>query len=278
MSNNIKYADAYYGGEMESWKREIKVNNNKENLWIRNKEGDTNYPYTSVPLSIYKINRTSQPLFEAEKKMIDAHDNLISKSVNEIDRFNALIALFPDSVDAEFIQRLEEYKVVDNLGDYDRWPEFLEKSLDKINAFYSDLANRLERYIHKTMKVPDFSDEKFAGNQSGVAIRFKLMGMEFKAASIDAYFNAGLFQRNKLINEVLNSGTKQWENYNISIDSKRNIPVDDETKAEVAMKLMSVVSRETLLKYLPEEIVADVELELKLLEDELMAGIPQKGE
>ena len=82
VSNNIKYADAYYGGEMESWKREIKVNNNKENLWIRNKEGDTNYPYTSVPLSIYKINRTSQPLFEAEKALIDAHDNLISKSVS----------------------------------------------------------------------------------------------------------------------------------------------------------------------------------------------------
>ena len=265
-----KYAEVYYPKYMESWIRNI---DEKDSPWKRNIDGDREYPYTSVPLAIYKINRTSQCLFEAEKAMIDAHDNLISKSVNEIDRFNALLALFPDSVDADFIRKLEEYKVVDNLGDYERWPEYLEKSLDKINTFYNDLADRLKKYIHMTMKVPDFSDENFAGNQSGVAIKYKLMGLEFKAAMIDAYFNAGLKQRNKLINEVLNSGTKEWDEYTITIDNKRNLPVDEVEKAEIAMKLMGVVSKETLLKYLPESIVKDTELELQKLENEVLQGI-----
>jgi len=273
VAGNVKYADVYYPKHMESWKRVIEKN--KETTWVRNKESDTSYPYTSVPLAVYKINRHSQPLFEAEKEMIDAHDNLISKSVNEIDRFNALLALFPDTIDEDFINKMEEYKVIDNLGEYDRWPEYLEKNLEKINSFYSGLADRLERYIHKTMKIPDFSDENFAGNSSGVAIRFKLMGMEFKAAQIDAYFNKGLIQRNKLINEVLNSGTKKWNNYRLEIDNKRNIPIDSESKAEVALKLMGIVSRETLLKYLPSDIIEDVELELKLLQKELIDGLPE---
>lgn len=40
--------------------------------------------------------------------------------------------------------------------------------------------NRLEKNIHKFSAVPDLSDENFAGNLSGVAIRFKLFGLETK--------------------------------------------------------------------------------------------------
>ena len=262
--DKVKYADVYYPGVMESW---VFDKNNNYNYWVRDEERDTVYPYKDVPIAIYKINRHSQPLFEAEKEMIDAHDKLISKSVNEIDRFNALIALFPDSVDAEFIRKLEEYKVIDGLGEYDHWPEYLEKNLAKIEAFYSGLADRLERLYHKTIKIPDFSDEQFSGNSSGVAISYKLMGMEFRAAQIEAYFNAGLKQRNKLINQVLNSGTRKWDNYELIIKSERNIPVDEKNKIEMAEKLASLVSKETLLKFLPKNIIDNIEDELNKLQD-----------
>ena len=125
------------------------------------------------------------------------------------------------------------------------------------------------------MKVPDFSDENFAGNASGVAIRYKLMGMENKAKNIDDYFDFGLVQRNKLINEVLNSGTFKWEDYNMEIKHERNIPVDIVEKAEVANKLMNTVSSEALIEYLPNEIIPDKDLEIERLKKGLFEGMEE---
>lgn len=270
MDGEVKIADVYYPFESERWKK-IETEDrrgNKTSIWIRNIEGDTTYPYEDVPLSIYKINRPSQPLFEAEKEMIDGHDNLLSKSLNEIDRFNALIALFPGKVDNNFIAKMNEMKIIDDLGEWDKWPEYLEKSLSNIDEFYNNLADRLERLYHKTIKVPDFSDESFAGNQSGVAIRYKLMGLEFKSAQIEAYFNKGLLQRQKLIDQVLNAGTKNWDEWENKVVSKRNLPVDDAGKAEIIQKLFGIVSRESLLRFAPNDIVENVEIELQRIEGE----------
>jgi len=258
------YAEAYFPYYSESW---IKLAGKKK--WDRDPLGDNAYPYSEVPLAVYKINRFSQPLFEAEKEVIDAHDNLISKSVNEIDRFNALVALFPNRVDAEFVKKLEQYRIMDGLGEFEKWPEYLEKSLSKIDAFYQNLANRLERLYHKTSKVPDFSDENFAGRSSGISLAYKLLGLEFKAAQVDSYFNKGLRTRQNLIDDVLNSSEQvQYPKYAMDISNKRNLPVDTSSAVEIATKLLGVVSKETLLRILPEEIVNDVDVELERIDKE----------
>jgi len=262
----IKHADAYYAGFMQSF---VKIEDNeKKDFWMRNEDGDTVYPYTSVPLAVYKSDRNSQPLFEAQKEIIDAHDNLLSKSVNEIDRFNALVMLLPGKVDANFITKLKDSKIIDDLDEFEKWPEYLEKNLTSINAFYNDLADRLENLYYSTIKVPDFSDESFAGNSSGIAIKYKIMGLEFKAAMIDGYFYAGLQQRQKLINQVLSSGTKTFDSYKTKVDGKRNLPKDYKTIAETVKNLVGVVSKQTLLNFLPNEIVSDAELELELIDKE----------
>jgi len=128
------------------------------------------HPYGQVPINEYCINAAKLPLFEAEKGLIDAQDKLLSSSVNEVDRFNAVMALFPFQVDKAFVDKLRQMNVIDDLGEYERWPEYLSKDLSAIETFYTDLANRLERLFHKSIKVPDFSDENFVGNASGVAL------------------------------------------------------------------------------------------------------------
>ena len=260
------YADVYYPYYMESWKRI------KDGSWTMIPDSIVEYPYSQVPVAVYKINRHEQSLFEAEKSIIDANDNLMSKSLNEVDRFNALIAMFPFSVDNEFKRKLKEIMVIDNLGDETHWPEYLEKQLGNISDFYNKLADRLEKEFHKNIKIPNFSDEHFVGNSSGVALAYKLQGMEFKAALIDPYFNNGVMTKIELLNDVIYLGKNKIE-WDVEIEVKRNLPLDEEKMVQMAQSLVGLVSEETLLKALPNSIVPDVDNELSLLENDITKGI-----
>ena len=230
----------------------------------------TPHPYGRVPINVYQANNACLPFFESEKGLIDAQDKLLSSSVNEVDRFNAVMALFPFKVDKQFVDKLREMNVIDDLDQFERWPEYLEKDLGKITSFYDQLADRLERLFHKSIKVPDFSDENFVGNASGVALAYKLLGLEFKAAQIDIYFDRGIHGRYELIGRGLNAGVARYnlDDYEITIDNKRNLPVDDASKVQIAQQLMGIVSQETILKILPNSIVPDVDREMQRLEGE----------
>jgi SPP1 family phage portal protein len=239
--------------------------------WQHREEEDVQHFFGMVPLAVFPINAERVPLFEAEKSLIDAHDQLISKSQNEIDRFNALIALFPGKVDKAFIQKLSEIKVIDDLGQYDHWPEYLEKSLNNISDFYNQLADRFERLYHKSIKVPDFSDENFGGQSTGIALAYKLLGLEFKAATIESYFKQGIIKLVELINQLFRIGTNgiNPDEYKLIIKADRRLPVDKEAAVAVAVQLRGLgVSMETVLKALPGELVEDVAQELERIESE----------
>ena len=258
-------ANIYYPGYWEQWRRGT-------GGWVLYREDgvEYTYPYQRVPVAVYPINRRRKPVFEAEKSIIDGHDVLISNSLNEIDRFNALIALFPGKVDKQFVDKLHELKVIQDLAEYDRWPEYLEKSLQNIDEFYNNLADRLERQFHKSIKIPDMSDDSFAGqNTSGVAIAYKILGMEFKAALVDSYFDTGLQTRFDLVNDVMQVNMNvNPDDYTLEVKHQRNIPADRATLVDIALKLYPIVSLETVLRMLPEELIPDVERELSRIEEE----------
>jgi SPP1 family phage portal protein len=244
--------------------------------WKRKSDFDLNYPYDRIPIIEFVGSMDREPFFQAQKEIIDAHDILISSSQNEVDRFNALISLFPGMVSKEFADKLKEYKVIDDLAQFDgdQWPRFLEKNLSGVKEFYNELADRLERLFHKTIKVPDVTSPDFAaGDESGVARAFKLLPMEFRAAMIEAYFNKGLIKRKELLDDVFKYNTSgvNPEEYITEVTSKRNIPVDELAKVQIAVQLTGIVSKETILKWLPNSIVPDYEAELaRLLEEREM--------
>jgi SPP1 family phage portal protein len=232
-------------------------------------EGTTEYPYKTVPLAIYPINRHTFSLFDAEKPIIDAHDDLISKSTNEIDRFNAMKLLMPGLVTKEMADKISSMGIFQNLGDDKKsWPEYLEKNLGGIETFYNALADRLERLFHKSIKIPDMTAESFAGGaQSGVAIAYKLIGMEFKASQIDTYFDQGINKRIELINDILESSYSYVADIKIKITHKRNLPIDEAAKVELALKLKGNISDEAYLRLFPKNIIPNVKEELDRLEE-----------
>lgn len=257
------YADIYYPLYMEHWTKE-----QNETVWrldaTKGNEGVQEYPYKTVPLAIYPINRYRQSLFEAEKEIIDAHDDLISKSTNEIDRFNAVKALLPGKVTKDFVRKLKQSNVIDDLGQFEKWPEYLEKNLQGVNTFYNELADRLERLFHKSIKIPDMTAESFAGGaQSGIAIAYKLIGMEFKASQIDTYFDQGINKRIELINDVLETSYPYVEDIKVLVTHKRNLPVDEMAKVDLAIKLKGLLSDEAYYRIFPKSIVPNVEEELE---------------
>jgi len=263
----VKTADVYYPKFSEFWR---KGGTGKSGDWIRDPEGDTKYPYKSVPLAIYPINRKEVSMFQAEKPLITGNDKLLNKSFNEVDRFNAMIALLPGKAGKEFADKLIELKIIDDLGDFEKWPQYLQKDLSGIQEFYAGLSQYSKELFFSSIKIPDFTDKEFANAQSGRAMLFKVIGLEFRASKIDTYFDKGLQDRNRLINDVIGMSVDiKPDDYKIVIKHKRNLPVDREALFEMALKATGILSRETILRMFPKEIVDDVDKELERLAGEV---------
>ena len=237
------------------------------------------YPFSTVPVSIYRTDRFSRSIFEAEKAFIDGIDEIISKSMNEVDRFNAAIALFGNVLGEQFAADFKNGNIsmIEGLSEDVEsafTPQYLEKNLTGVKDFYNDLMDRMEAWFRKSVGIADFSDDAFAGQQSGIAILFKLIPMEFRAAQIETYFNQGLNKRLEYYADVYNASNNSDVNvneYTTIIKSKRNIPVDDKSIIEGIEKLQGILSKETILEMLPESIVSDAKKELQRLEDEAAA-------
>lgn len=269
-STGDKIADVYYPKYSERWRNKSGSYRATDGDYVRDQDGDTVYPYNRVPVIQYRTSMHNTPVFNAERPIIDAFDKLVSKTQNEVDRYNALITLFPGGVDSDFIRQLTELSkpYIANLDEFDpaSWPRYLEKNLSGVNEFYASQADRLERLFHKTINIPDMSDEQFAGSQSGVAIAYKLIGFEFLVSEIEVYFRKGLTDRFDLYFDCIEDGTLSVnrDNYEQVITWKRNLPVDDEAKVRIAAMLMGLgVSMETILKFLPSSIIADARKELE---------------
>ncbi|MDA3939809.1 MAG: phage portal protein [Spirochaetia bacterium] len=258
---NDRTLDVYYPLYSERWERLP-----DKDAWVRNKDGDTVYPYTSPPLVIYGINEDQESLFEAEKGLIDSNDKILNKTVNEIDRFNALIALMPGEITKETREKLIQAGVIDKLQQFDHWPEYMQKDLSGINELYTGAAKWIKDLFFQSVSVPDFSDKEFLNAASGIAMAYKLLGLEFLASKIDTYFSRGLQERFNLINDVIGESPKyNIDDYKLVIKQNRNLPIDRLSAAEVALKLLGIVSKKTLLRMLPIDIVDDADKELERL-------------
>lgn len=259
---DIDYAMVYYPFYAEGYQK------SETGAWARNEELDLVYPYQNVPVIEYKINRKGKPIYEAEKELIDAVDKAVGKSVNEIDRFNALILLFPGLADAGIKAKLMELKILDDLDQFTKNPEYLAKDLNGVTEFYKWVEELLEKSFRKSIKIPDMTDQNFGGNdESGVARAFKLLGMEYVASGIETYFKQGLYERKQFFDDCINAGTSgiDTESMTINVNCKRNLPVDEKTKVELAVMLKALgVSDDTAFRVLPSTLIHDVDKELEM--------------
>ena len=223
------------------------------------------YPhyFSMVPVAIFKNNEDETGDFEQVISLIDAYDKMESDSLNDFEYFvGAYLALYGFTADAEDIAQMKENRVL--LMDEGTSAEWLIKQTS--DAYVENMKNRLDKDIHKFAKCPNMSDEEFASNASGIAIKFKLLGTENLVSIKERKFKRGLQQRLELmsmINSVLREGF-DWRA--IDIVFTRNIPSNDTDIANMVNTLKDIVSEETLLAQIP--FVEDVQTELEKLKQE----------
>ena len=223
------------------------------------------YPhyFSMVPVAIFKNNEEESGDFEQVISLIDAYDKMESDSLNDFEYFvDAYLALYGFSADEEDIAQMKENRVL--LMDEGTSAEWLVKQTS--DAYVENMKNRLDKDIHKFAKCPNMSDQEFASNASGIAIKFKLLGTENLVSIKERKFKRGLQQRLELmsmINSVLGEGF-DWRA--IDIIFTRNIPSNDTDIANMVNTLKDIVSEETLLAQIP--FVEDVQNELEKLKKE----------
>ena len=213
--------------------------------------------FGTVPVAVFENNEDQMGDFERVIDLIDAYDSMQSDSLNGFDYFvDAYLALYGFTADESDIQKMKENRVL--LMDEGTSAEWLIKNENDMVT--ENMKKRLDADIHKFSKCPNLEDKEFAGNASGVAIKFKLLGTENLVSIKERKFKAGLQRRLQLMSTItgLLSAGFDWRLINIVFT--RNIPSNDTDIANVVAQLKGIVSDETLLAQIP--FVDNVDLEL----------------
>lgn len=228
------------------------------------KEKEFNHNMGCCPIVEYKNNAYSKSDFEDVITLIDAYNEAISTSIDDLKDFtDAFLKLKNLSgTEEEDIKEIKDRKVIMVDGDGDA--DWLIKN---INDVYSEnIKNRLKHDIHKFAFCPDLTDEAFAGNVTGIAIKCKFQALEQLRQEKERYFTKGLMHRFDMINTYLSKYGKSLDILSLNISFQANLPVNTAELINNLVSLGGTISKKTQLSNIP--FVKDVDLEIKQLEDE----------
>jgi SPP1 family phage portal protein len=219
--------------------------------------------FQMVPVAVFKNNEEERGDFEAVISLIDAYDKMESDTLNDFEYFvDAYLALYGFTADADDVAQMKENRIL--LMDENTKAEWLIKQTSDV--YVENMKNRLDKDIHKFAKCPNMSDQEFASNASGVAIKFKLLGTENLVSIKERKFKRGLQQRLELMSMINGVLRESFDWRAIDITFTRNIPSNDTDIANMVNTLRDIVSEETLLAQIP--FVEDVHDELERLKQE----------
>ena len=106
--------------------------------------------------------------------------------------------------------------------------------------------------IHKLSMVPDLTDEQFAGNVSGVAMRFKLLGLEQLTKIKERWFREGLRTRLRRFCAFLAlRGEAEVDAGRVEIIFSRSLPVNELETAQTLSAYRGLVPDRLLLSQVP---------------------------
>ena len=167
---------------------------------LRLEEAEAAQPhyFGQVPLIEYWNDESERGDFEGVLSLIDAYDLLQSDRMNDKQQFvDALLVLYGCTLETDGRgrtpgQQLREDKAL-SLPDCDARAEWLCKQPSEADTEVLKAAIKAD--IHKMSMVPDLTDECFAGNSSGVAMRYKLLGLEQLTRIKERWFQEALRQR-----------------------------------------------------------------------------------
>lgn len=223
-----------------------------------------------IPIIEYKNNNFAIGDYEQQISLIDAYNSLMGNRVNDKEQaIESILVLYgaqlgdtPEETH-KAMSILNEEGLLELPSDSAK-AEFLKNTLDE--SATEILRKALKEDIYTFSHVPNLTDEKFAGNSSGVAMEFKLLGLEMITKTKEANYKRGIRQRIAIFAHYLGMQQIALEAHSIVPQFSRGLPKNLLELSQVINNLEGKVSLRQLISLLP--FVEDPDAELEELEEE----------
>lgn len=220
--------------------------------------GDEPHYFNQCPANIFTLP-DEKSVFECIMSLQDAVNEIYSCEIDDYSSFcDAYLILMGADAEPEDIASMKENRVlILPEGAEAKW---LTKEAN--DAQVENILKRAHDSIYRVAKCPDFSSESFvSGVSSGIAIQYRLSGMEHKAGIIEGRMKKALQRRVELICGIASMKLGIDVFRDIEITFKRNIPEDITSTVNIINSLKGTVSDATLISQIP--FVNDVAAELE---------------
>lgn len=227
--------------------------------------------YKQVPITVFSLNTDEVSIFDQVMTLQDAYNKLLSSEVDDFESFcDAYLVLKGCMADADDLVAMKQNRVL--MMDTDAEASYLTKSVSDTQI--ENMLKNINDTIHKISNSPDFTEDTFM-SQSGIAIKYKLIGFENVASNIVANMTKALQRRIELICSILSltDGETKWRD--IQIVFTRNLPQNITDTAQAINQLRGIVSDKTLISLLP--FIKDVDAEVAQLQKEKEANMSMYG-
>lgn len=229
--------------------------------------------FDRVPITEYRNNPDMMGDFTSIIPLQRALNEVLSDRVKDKNTFADAMLLLQGVVFGDTDEEVEEsmgrIKDTKTLSiPRDATATFLTKTFDE--ASVQILVDYIDSQMHKVSGIPNMTDEQFAANASGVAIKYKLMALENLAQSFISQFNRGFLRRCKLYSYAL-FGPDGARCEEIKVTFKFNLPADSSYDAQTMQIYVTngTMSRRTMMEQCP--YIADVDEEQKRIDEEAEA-------
>lgn len=234
--------------------------------------GEEPHYFSQCPANIFTLP-DEKSIFDCVIGLQDAANQLLSAEIDDYSAFcDAYLVLTNVDAETDDIASMKENRVL-ILPDGAN-AQWLTKNAN--DAQVENILKRIHESIYRVAQCPDFSSESFVGGvSSGIAIQYRLTGMETRAGKIEALMKKALQRRVEIICGIASLKLGEEIYRDIDIDFKRNIPEDLTATINMINALKGSVSDATLLAQLP--FINDIEAELEAIQEQKAANMELYG-
>ena len=214
--------------------------------------------FSQCPANIFTLP-DEKSIFDCILSLQDSANEILSSEIDDYNAFcDAYLALVGVDADTEDIAAMKQNRVL--ILPENASAQWLTKNTN--DAQVENILKRIHDSIYRVSACVDFSLENVGGGiSSGIAIRYRLSGMEHRAGIIEGIMKKALQRRIEIICGIASLKLGEEVFRDIEIHFERNVPTDNAEIVNLVNALKGTVSDATLLGMIP--AVTDVNVELE---------------
>ena len=214
--------------------------------------------FSQCPANIFTLP-DEKSIFDCILSLQDSANEILSSEIDDYNAFcDAYLALVGVDADTEDIAAMKQNRVL--ILPENASAQWLTKNTN--DAQVENILKRIHDSIYRVSACVDFSLENVGGGiSSGIAIRYRLSGMEHRAGIIEGIMKKALQRRIEIVAGIASLKLGEEVFRDVEIHFERNVPTDNAEIVNLVNALKGTVSDATLLGMIP--AVTDVNTELE---------------